>query len=192
MDMNDWIEGFHRQTTAVISEPFFNCLAEAVAIVESGRGRWVIRGGEGLNEIGYKALEGHPSKRVATRESVAGRLKSVHADFRLFRDREEQARALLWLMRSSGYYEAARLLYLLAFYAAYAPGREDGARALARAFNERARTGLHAGVRPIGMIEGEAMDTADREINHAAARQAVRMFAELTRREGKEKEGEHG
>lgn len=188
----DWMDTFHRETAAVVTEPFFCCLCEAIAMVESGRGRWPILGEEGLNEIGYKALAGHPSRPSATCESTEAGLRPAMADFRLFADRGEQARALAWLMRSSRFYEAARLLYLLAFYAAYAPGRDEGARAVARAFNERARTGLHPGVVPIGLIGGQTLDPAERALNHEAARRAVRLFAEMTRAEETATGGRHG
>jgi hypothetical protein len=187
------LEDFRAQTRRVIGEPFLLCLAEALAVVESAGGRRAIVGGAGgevgINEIGYKAVPGKPSFVLATREADAdGVLRPARAAFRLFADRAEQARALLWLMRSSAYYEAARLLYALAFVAAYAPGRDDGALELLRVFNALARTGAHRGVRPFALTEGSPGE-AD-ALNHAAARRAVRLFAELTAHRRIESKGE--
>ena len=177
----DWLETFRSETAPVITEPLFCCLAEAIAIVESDHGRRAIGSGGGLNEIGYKAVAGGPARRLGTREAgPGGELESVEADFRIFRDRAEQARALLWLLRSSRYYESARALFILAFYSAYAPGRTAGARELLKVFNELAATGFHPGVRPLGLLGGEKMDGETLRLNHAAARDAVRLFAELT------------
>lgn len=176
-----WLEDFRRETDEVVAEPFLRCLAEAIAVVESDHGRRAITGPEGLNEIGYKAVANQPSHRTATREADGeGRLIAVDADFRLFHDRAEQGRALLWLLRTSRYYEAARLLFILTFYAAYAPGRDAGARALVRVFNELAASGAHEGVRPLLLAAPGQLDAETAELNHAAARQAVRLFAELT------------
>ena len=189
---SEWMECFHRQTADVIGEPFLCCLSEAIAAVESGRGRWAIRGEDGLNEIGYKALAGHPRTRVNTRESIDGELCSVVADFRLFADRNQQARALLYLMRSSRFFEAARFLYRLTLCSAYAPGREAGAKAVVLAFNERARSGAHEGIHPILMIEGETMDPGERTLNHEAARMAVGLFADMTQPGDVPRGGCHG
>lgn len=179
-----WLEEFRSETQAVITDPFLCCLAEAIAAVESRHGGRAIREGKGLNEIGYKAVPGRPSIAVQTREADSvGQLKPAQAAFRLFRDREEQARALLWLLRSSRFYEASRLLFILAFYAAYAPGRLAGARALVKVFNELAASGAHEGVKPFALVDPQAAQ-ADGELlrlNHTAARQAVRLFAELTK-----------
>jgi hypothetical protein len=177
----NWIDDFRAQTGVVIEEPFWRCLAEAIACVESARGTSAILDGGGLNEIGYKAVPGKPACRRATREADSGgRLQPQELDFRLFRDRAEQARALLWLLRSSSYYESARLLFILAFYAAYAPGRDEGARAVIKVFNEIARTGIHEGVRPLALTDAGGLDTAARALNHESARRAVRLFTELT------------
>ena len=176
-----WLDDFREETSLVIQEPLLRCLAEAVAIVESDHGCRRLVNAQGINEIGYKAIPGHPSARVGTAEADAqGRLVPMRTAFRIFRDRAEQARALLWLWRGSSYYEAARLLWILAFYSAYAPGRTEGARALVAVFNELAAGGLHPGVRPISLIGPERMDPDDAALNHAAARAAVRLFAELT------------
>ena len=176
-----WLEEFRAETAPVIAEPFFRCLAEAVATVESGAGGRVIAAPAGFNEIGYKAVPGHPSLGVRTREADAvGRLRPVTASFRLFRDRAEQARALLWLLRSSHFYDAARLLFILAFYAAYAPGRTAGARELVKVFNRLAASGAHDGVRPLCLTAPAPEERELRALNHAAARDAVRLFAALT------------
>ena len=181
-----WLEEFREQTLPVIAEPLLGCLAEAIAIVESDHGRKAIRTDQGFNEIGYKALAGYPKTSRQTQEANAqGALLTTSADFRLFRDRAEQARALLWLMRSSCYYETCRLLFILAFYSAYAPGRTAGLRALLGVFNELALSGAHPGVRPLALIrdgnnEPLPMDAECAALNHAAARQAVQLFAELT------------
>jgi hypothetical protein len=181
----NWLESFRTQTGAVIGEPFLLCLAETVAAVESDWGRGAIRAEGGLNEIGYKAVAGRPWAERATREADAsGGLRPRRARFRLFRDRAEQAEALLWLMRSSRYYEAARLLYVLAFYSAYAPGREAGLEALLGVFNELARSGAHRGVRPFALIEPGRSDPAGAALAHAAAREGVRQFARLTAASG--------
>lgn len=176
-----WLETFRQETAQVIEEPFFRCLAEAIATVESDHGRQAIASDQGINEIGYKAVPGYPSCRMRTREAgEGGRLEPTTAQFRLFRDRLEQARSLLWLVRSSQFYEAARLLFVLTFYSAYAPGRTDGAHALIKVFNEIAGSGAHAGVRPLAMTRPAETDPSVLQLNHAAARQAVRLFAELT------------
>ena len=181
-----WLEEFREQTLPVIQEPLLGCLAEAIAIVESDHGLKAIRTDQGLNEIGYKAIAGYPKVCRQTQEANAqGALVSTSADSRLFRDRAEQARALLWLMRSSCYYEASRLLFILAFYSAYAPGRTAGLRALLDVFNELARGGAHPGVLPLALIRGadnqpQPLDPDCAALNHAAARQAVQLFAELT------------
>lgn len=177
-----WLEEFRAETAPVITEPFLLCLAEAIATVESASGRKAITGEEGLNEIGYKAVPGHPSKAVGTLEadSASGRLEAVTASFRLFRDRAEQARSLLWLLRTSPYYDAARLLFILAFYSAYAPGRSDGLRELIKVYNRLAQSGAHPGVRPLCLAGGEGADPETLALNHTAARAAVRLFAELT------------
>ena len=176
----NWIDQFHSESAPVIGEPFFNCLAEALAIVESGHGRHAIATPNGINEIGYKAVPGHPSVLLPTCEAEAdGTLKKQSLFFRLFPNRAEQARSLLYLLRSSLNFEAARLLFVLAFYSAYAPGRTAGLRALLQAYNQRAASGLHEGVRPFAMI-GAGGDPDTLHLNHAAARQAVRMFGELT------------
>ena len=182
-----WLETYRAETGTVIAEPFFRCLAEAVATVESDHGRQALNAREGLNEIGYKAIPGHPALHAGTREADAqGVLAPAQADFRIFRDRREQAEALLWLLRSSRYYETARLLFILGFYSAYAPGRIAGAREVVKVFNEIARTGAHEGVRPLGLLpDGQSVpeeqpDPETLRLNHAAARQAVRLFAELT------------
>lgn len=176
----NWSEQFRRETEPVICEPFWVCLAEAIASVESARGSRAISTEGGLNEIGYKAIPGHPSVSRPTREAEGGALVATEARFRLFADRAEQARALLWLLRGSAYYEAARLLFILVFYSGYAPGRDEGALALIRVFNEIARTGAYPGVSPIRLIEPRGLDSETLAINHAAARHAVRLFAELT------------
>lgn len=176
-----WSAQFRADTAPIIPEPFFACLAEAIASVESAHGAHAIAGPEGLNEIGYKALAGHPSVTRPTREADGnGSLVSTQARFRLFADRAEQARALLWLLRGSAYYDAARLLFILVFYSGYAPGREAGALALVRVFNEIARAGAYPGVSPIRLVEPGGLDAEALSFNHAAARQAVRMFANLT------------
>jgi hypothetical protein len=183
----NWLESYREETARVIGEPFFLCLAEAVAIVESAGGTRRIAAEEGFNEIGYKAVAGRPSIELPTREAGPdGQLHEQRAAFRLFADRAEQGRALLWLMRSSAYYEAARLLYVLTFYGAYAPGRIDGARELVRVFNDLARGGAHPGVQPFALLPTPAggNDAETRALNHAAARQGVRLFAELTGAEG--------
>lgn len=177
----NWSTQFRAETAPIVSEPFFACLAEAIASVESAHGSRAIVGPEGLNEIGYKAIAGHPSAARETREAGAnGSLEPAEARFRLFADRAEQARALLWLLRGSAYYEAARLLFILVFYSGYAPGRAAGALALIRVFNEIARTGAYPGVSPLRLVESGGLDTETLALNHAAARQAVKLFAELT------------
>lgn len=176
----NWAEQFRGETVPVIAEPFWACLAEALAAVESARGAGAICGAEGMNEIGYKAIAGHPWVARPTREAEGGRLVATEARFRLFADRAEQARALLWLMRGSAYYDAARLLFILVFYSGYAPGREAGARALVQVFNEIARTRAYPGVQPIRLDEPRGLDQETLALNHAAARQAVRLFAEIT------------
>lgn len=183
--MNDWLKEFIAETGESIADPFDLCLAAAIASVECGRGERVIRGPEGFNEIGYKAISGRPMKIVRTQEAVeGGGLEARECAFRLFADRAEQARALLWLLRSSTYYEAARLLFVLTFYSAYAPGRREGTRALIKVFNELARTVGGRTVRPFGMINGGKMDEDTARINHAAARQGVRLFCEWTIKKG--------
>ncbi|OPZ09516.1 MAG: hypothetical protein BWZ08_00349 [candidate division BRC1 bacterium ADurb.BinA292] len=175
-----WLEEFRAETAPVIAEPFFRCLAEAIAVVESAHGEQIIAGPEGFNEIGYKALANHPHAVRETLEAgPRGELKRAQASFRLFRNRREQAQALLWLLRSSQFYESARLLFILCFYAAYAPGRRAGAVALLRVFNEIAAGGAHRGVRPFTLLTPE-IDAGARALNHAAARRAVRLFGELT------------
>lgn len=176
-----WLDEFRAETAPVIAEPFLRCLAEAVATVESAGGARAIAAPGGFNEIGYKAVPGHPSHSVRTREAGAdGRLRPVTASFRLFRDRAEQARALLWLLRSSRFYDAARLLFILAFYAAYAPGRTAGARELVKVFNRLAASGAHEGVRPICLVDSAPDERELCALNHAAARDAVRLFTTLT------------
>lgn len=176
-----WLECFRAETSSVIVEPFFRCLAEAVATVESGGGRHPIASPTGLNEIGYKAIAGHPSTASATREANPdGTLRPTTAAFRIFRNRTEQARALLWLLRSSHFYDAARLLFILTFYGAYAPGRTAGARELVKVFNRIAASGVHEGVRPLCLADPVLKDDELLALNHAAARDAVRLFAELT------------
>ncbi len=176
----DWITTFRNETAPLIAEPFWRCLAESIAAVESGWGREAIVAPGGLNEIGYKALPGHPSVRRGTREAdQEGALSPAEAEFRLFTDRADQARALLHLFRTSAHYEAARLLFVLAFYAAYAPGREEGARALVAVFNRLAGSGAHPGVRPFALTLPYP-DRSAAALNHAAARRAVRLFASLT------------
>lgn len=175
-----WMKQYRVATAGVITEPFWRCLADAIAAVETDCGRRVIQAEGGINEIGYKALAGWPWVRAKTRETNGlGGLESTEEDFRVFLDREQQARALLYLLRSSTFYEAARLLYVLAFYSAYAPGRADGARELVQVFNQIAGLGVHVGVRPFTMIHGGEMEDGAVAINHEAARQAVRLFAEL-------------
>ncbi|MCE5228778.1 hypothetical protein LLG95_04180 [bacterium] len=177
----NWPDEFREETGRVIAEPFWRCLAEAIASVESAHGTRPIASPHGLNEIGYKAIAGHPSISRETREAGDnGRLIRTEARFRLFADRAEQARALAWLLRGSAYYDAARLLFVLAFYSGYAPGREAGALALVQVFNEIARSGAYPGVAPIRMIEPGGLDPETAALNHAAARQAVRLFARLT------------
>jgi hypothetical protein len=197
-----WHEEFRAETGRVIREPFLLCLAEAVATVESAGGQRAIVEQNGLNEIGYKAVPGRPSTDRMTREAgpdndgTTGEPKPTRARFRLFADRQEQAEALLWLMRSSVYYEAARLLYLLAFYSAYAPGRTDGLRELLRVFDALARAGAHPGVRPFELTDPAKANSDGRALNHAAARQAVRLFGEWTRPDrmesGEEEGADHG
>ncbi len=178
----NWSAHFRAETAPVIAEPFFACLAEAIAAVESAHGSRPIAGPQGLNEIGYKALAGHPAAARQTREAAAdGALAPAEARFRLFADRAEQARALLWLLRGSAYYDAARLLFILVFYSGYAPGREAGARALVSVFNEIARTGAYPGVSPIRLVEPDGLDAETQALNHAAARRAVTLFAEMTK-----------
>lgn len=175
-----WLQTFRRETSRIIDEPWLRCLAEAVAAVESDWGRRALTAPDGLNEIGYKAVRGKPSILASTREADAlGNLNPTRTAFRLFADRTEQAQALAWLMRSSVYYEAARLLFALAFYSAYAPGRREGARALVDVFNQIAATGAHAGVRPFSLVESGGRPYV-KALNHHAARDAVRLFAELT------------
>lgn len=177
-----WLEQFRAETASVIAEPFFRCLAEAIAIVESAAGRKSITAAGGLNEIGYKAVPGHPSMTRQTQEATpSGELVGTVAGFRLFRDRAEQARALLWLLRTSHFYDAARLLFILTFYSAYAPGRTAGAREVLREFNALAASGAHDGVRPLCLAQAASSDDADLlAYNHDAARAAVRLFADLT------------
>lgn len=177
----NWSTHFRAETSRLIPEPFFACLAEALASVESAHGSRVIAERDGINEIGYKAIPGHPSAVRKTREAGAGgALVATEARFRLFADRAEQARALLWLLRGSAFYDAARLLFILVFYSGYAPGREAGALALVRVFNEFARGGAYPGVSPIRLIDDGGLDAETLSINHAAARQAVMLFAQLT------------
>jgi hypothetical protein len=179
-----WLEDYRAETGKVIAEPWMLCLAEAIACVESAWGAQRIVGPGGFNEIGYKAVPGKPSIGKDTREAGPdGAIEPARAAFRLFADRAEQAQALLWLMRSSAYYEAARLLGVLAFYSAYAPGRIDGIGDLACVFNKLARSGAHPGVRPFALVESASAGGGDAETlayNHAAARQAVRLFAQMT------------
>lgn len=186
-DSSAWQAGFRAATAAVIGEPFWACLAESIATVESASGARAIHGPidgvtDGLNEIGYKAVPGKPSAGAVTHEAAGagGGLQKTSARFRLFRDRGEQAASLLFLLRGSAYYESARLLFILAFYAAYAPGRADGVPDLLRVFNRLAGAGAYPGVRPLGLLDGSA-DAATLALNHAAARDAVRLFGALTR-----------
>lgn len=165
-----------------IGEPWLATLYAAIAAVESGWGAHAIRRGGMLNEIGYKAVAGRPSVTVETREATGpgGRLEPVRTGFRLFADRAAQARAMHYLMRRSSNFEAARLLYTLAFYAAYAPGRPEGLRAVIEVFNELAASGLP----PTGNTRPFQTPTSETDPNHAAARIAVRTFAELTSQPG--------
>lgn len=184
MSKSKWLEEFAAETARAIQEPFFQCLAAAIAAVESGRGSAAIRDGSALNEIGYKAIAGKPAKVIRTKEDVepgpGETLQAQAAAFRLFRDRFEQGQALAYLLRSSINFEAARLLFVLAFYSGYAPGRSAGLRTLIKVFDELAGSGRFEGVRPFGMTGGRAIDKETRKMNHAAAREAVRMWAELT------------
>src|SRR5829696_4743766 len=126
-----WLSQFHNETRRYIPDPFFLCIAESIAIVESAGGRRVISGAEGFNEIGYKAIPGKPAIAMQTQEAGPdGTLTAVEANFRLFANRAEQSAALAWLLQASSYYESARLLFILAFYSAYAPGRDAGVREL--------------------------------------------------------------
>ena len=179
-----WLAAFTAETAPVIRDPFLLCLAASVAAVESAWGVKVLHSPAGLNEIGYKAVPGKPSLTAATQESADpsrpdSPLAPQDCAFRLFADRTEQARALLHLFDSSAFYESARLLFALAFYSAYAPGRTQGARALLRVFNRLAREGHFPGVRPFALLDLHA-DPHTLALNHAAARAAVRLFAELT------------
>ena len=175
----DWVETFVQGSEGELDEPFALCLATALAAVESGWGKRAIRQGEMLNEIGYKAVAGAPSLTVGTREAEDdGQLKSTRAAFRLFASRRAQARSLAYLMRSSVFFEAARLLFVLVFYSAYAPGRDQGARELIGVFNQLAASGRFPGVRPFQMHTAEA-EAGVAQVNHAAARRGVRLFAQM-------------
>ena len=178
--MNErWLQEFRAETEPIIREPFLLCLAEAIAAVESGWGEHTITGPEGINEIGYKALPGYPSTVKPTREAgPGGVLVGLEAAFRLFASRNEQARSLLYLMQSSTYYEAARLMFALVFYSTYAPGRKLGAQTLVHVFNEISRT--HRDVRPFEILVGGQADPKVVIINHRAATEGVKRFAELT------------
>lgn len=181
MDRDRWLREYRQQTAPVIGEPFLCCLAEAVAAVESDWGRRAITDSRGLNEIGYKAVAGRPWVRRTTHEADSdGGLIRSGAAFRLFADRGEQARALAWLMRSSHYYETARLLYIMAFYSAYAPGRSEGLKQLLAVFNALARSEAHEGVSPLRLIEPDGLDPGVADHNHRAARQAVMLFGQWT------------
>jgi hypothetical protein len=201
-----WSAQFRAETAPIIAEPFLACLAEAIATVESAAGTRAIHGPLvpasaslpappatpdtplGLNEIGYKAVPGKPYATIATHEAAAtsqptpnAPLQSTTARFRLFRDRAEQAAGLLFLLRGSAFYESARLLFVLTFYAAYAPGRTAGARELVRVFNRLAASGVYPGLRPFAMLTPASADADTLALNHAAARDALHLFADLTR-----------
>jgi len=182
--MNErWLQEFRAETEPIIRDPFLLCLAEAIAAVESGWGERTITGPEGINEIGYKALWGYPSTVKPTREAgPGGALVGLEAAFRLFRSRNEQARSLLYLMQSSTYYEAARLMFMLVFYSAYAPGRTSGAVALVHVFNQIAASWEHPGVRPFSILASGGAERGTLEINHRAAGEGVKLFAALTAR----------
>lgn len=175
-----WLEKYREDTIEVIDEPFLRCLAEAIAAVESSWGRQAIEQDGMLNEIGYKAISGKPSTRRRTQEAEGGRLVSQDAAFRLFQDRHEQAKALLYLMRSSTFYEAARLAFVLAFYAGYAPGRTQGAKDLVKVFSQIAESGAHQGVRPF-LITRPGCAESIWDLNHDAFRCAAELFVALTR-----------
>lgn len=85
------------------------------------------------------------------------------------------------MLRSSAFYESARLLFVLAFYAAYAPGRTAGARELVRVFNRLTASGAYPGLRPFTMLTPATTDVDTLALNHAAARDALHLFADLTR-----------
>lgn len=174
-----WLKAFSAATGPILTDPFQRCLAEALAAVESDWGRRAIVGEGGLNEIGYKALPGRPSVEVPTRESDAGPVCTRR--FRLFADREEQAKALRHLMHGSVYYEAARLLYVLAFYAAYAPGRVEGAFELVKVFNQLAAERAEEGIAPLRLAHRGLSPMAG-HLNHRAAREAVRWFGDIATR----------
>ena len=84
----EWGRAFRSETMAVVVEPFWACLAEAIATVECGAGRHVIQGPcdaegtPGLNEIGYKAIAGKPALEVVTREAEGDGLTRQTARFR--------------------------------------------------------------------------------------------------------------
>lgn len=184
MTREEWLQQFRQETDPVIVDPFLSCLAEAIATVESGGGQKAIHERHMLNEIGYKAVAGKPSTSKDTKEAGESGIQATRAAFRLFRDRVEQATSLLYLMRTSAYFDAARLMFLLTFYAGYAPGRSDGIGDLLAAFNRIAATGAHPGVRPIRFLDNKLAEAADlgdeeRKLNHKAIRDAVMTYGKM-------------
>ena len=182
-----WIDEFMAESEEVVTDPFNLHLLCAVAALESNWGRKVIRGPlddlvdglvvSGFNEIGYKAVLGHPSVKVLTHDGLPGTPVSTDS-FRLFRDRHEQAKAFLWLLHCSNYRRAVRLLHVLCFYSAYAPGRTDGAKELIRIMEAWSRPASPSGAKFPLSLEGLDADTL--EYNHAAIRQGVKLFCEMT------------
>ena len=183
----EWLKKFHEATAPVIGDPFLACLAEAIATVECGGGQKAISERGMINEIGYKAIAGKPSTESGTKEAGKDGIKTTRARFRLFRDRVEQAESLRYLLRTSAYFDAARLMYILTFYSGYAPGRSDGIGDVLDAFNKIAASGTHLGVKPIRFLNDELAEEAglekdDRDLNHKAIHDAVMTYGLLSQK----------
>jgi hypothetical protein len=191
-----WLKSFTEDARLHVSDPFILTTVISLAAVECGFGASVITGklpdGQtGINEIGYKALAGKPRVKVLTHEAVKdGKLEQQFLDFRLFRGddhRREQIVSLLWLMRSSKYYDSARLMFLLTLYSGYAPGRTAGHRSLIEVYNALA---ADCGTVPVRFLTKALRAASDVDpdtevLNHSAVRGAVLDYLALCDNEPK-------